>query len=389
MATESTSNNEKNQEDDTVLLEDTENEAKYDILNEKGYPLMTKRLEPIARILLLAVYDDNHPFSAFRGMRYIVKAIWEYVLQFNKHYWYKHIKVPLESESTHYHYAHSIGSSIFPYRSWKFPDININMMPFIMADTFTDTKLPRYLEKYYDTLIMACLNKDHTQLNKICYLTIQESFVEKGKTQRRPGLHVETPGIIYIPQQENDNGAVDKVRYKKGFGMFETGRQQLGWWGLGTFYEKPYGGIYMASNVADSCAVWDCGLSVVSVENEDGGVSREIIGHLGDIEHLRDSLPDDQRMVMKANEIYWICDRTPHESLPMKESGYRQFFRLVTSDVNIWYEEHSTPNPNGVKPDETKVTIIKGNKFIMQFRGNDIDDVGNGADGKCNGCVLL
>ena len=32
--------------------------------------------------------------------------------------------------------------------------------------------------------------------NTICYLTIHESYVEKGATQRRGGLHVETPGKV-------------------------------------------------------------------------------------------------------------------------------------------------------------------------------------------------
>ena len=40
----------------------------------------------------------------------------------------------------------------------------------------------------------------------------------------------------------------------------------------------------------------------------------------------------------------------------------RQYFRLVTSEVSVWYEEHSTPNPIGIKPPDS-VKIIKGNKF--------------------------
>lgn len=32
---------------------------------------------------------------------------------------------------------------------------------------------------------------------------------------------------------------------------------------------------------------------------------------------------------MKKNKLYWITDRTPHESLPMESQTYRQFFRLV------------------------------------------------------------
>ena len=66
---------------------------------------------------------------------------------------------------------------------------------------------------------------------------------------------------------------------------------------------------------------------------------------------------------MKPNRLYWMTDRTPHESLPLKAGTYRQFFRLVMSQVSLWYEDHSTPNPNGVKPDLTITKIVRGNKF--------------------------
>jgi len=33
------------------------------------------------------------------------------------------------------------------------------------------------------------------------------------------------------------------------------------------------------------------------------------------------------------------------------------------SDVSLWYEDHSTPNPKGVKPDPKITKIVKGNKF--------------------------
>merc|ERR1712107_790288 len=55
--------------------------------------------------------------------------------------------------------------------------------------------------------------------------------------------------------------------------------------------------------------------------------------------------------------------RTPHESLPLKTGAFRQFFRLVTSQVSLWYADHSTPNPLGVKPDPAITKIVRGNKF--------------------------
>ena len=55
--------------------------------------------------------------------------------------------------------------------------------------------------------------------------------------------------------------------------------------------------------------------------------------------------------------------RTPHESLALPQGGYRQFFRLVTSQVSLWYKDHSTPNPLGVEPDPTITRTVVGDKF--------------------------
>ena len=68
-------------------------------------------------------------------------------------------------------------------------------------------------------------------------------------------------------------------------------------------------------------------------------------------------------MTVKKNCIYWMTDRTPHEALRMKKTEYRQFFRLVTGKVSLWYEKHSTKNPYGLMPDSKTTTIIKEPKF--------------------------
>ena len=66
---------------------------------------------------------------------------------------------------------------------------------------------------------------------------------------------------------------------------------------------------------------------------------------------------------MTANRIYWMTDRTPHEWLPLKTSTYCQFFRLVTSQVGLWFADHSTTNPNGVKPDPKITQVVGGDEF--------------------------
>ena len=87
------------------------------------------------------------------------------------------------------------------------------------------------------------------------------------------------------------------------------------------------------------------------------------IGKLGNVGYLRNLLPKDRRIELKANKLYWLTDRTPHEGLPMIQDGWRQFFRLVSHKLGVWYEEHSTKNPVGIIPDESYTKIIEGNKF--------------------------
>ena len=117
--------------------------------------------------------------------------------------------------------------------------ININMMPFIAGADFEECKLPECVRPYW-SLIQACLGPEMdrswhhlwpsrripSEKGKVNYLTIQvipfditlchrqfaivillhyyssspfmcctqESWVDEGSSQRRPGLHVDSPG---------------------------------------------------------------------------------------------------------------------------------------------------------------------------------------------------
>ena len=83
------------------------------------------------------------------------------------------------------------------------------------------------------------------------------------------------------------------------------------------------------------------------------------------MEHLRSAFDalDIKCHELKGGQLYWITDRTPHESMIMETGGQRQFFRIVTSQVSLWYKDHSTPNPLGVTPDPNVTKIVVGNKF--------------------------
>jgi hypothetical protein len=217
-----------------------------------------------------------------------------------------------------------------PTQPFVFPEpqgININMMPFIMGQR--DSVPAEY--QHYWPLIEKC-NIPREESGKVGYLTIHESLVKEGESQRRSGLHIESPGRV------QQGGVYDQNRIDWGCGIV---RMDL---------SKVQGGIYMASNVPNSCRVWNVQISDPAA----------VVGHLGDIEHLRDVLGEG--ITMEAGKMYWLTDSTPHESLPLATETHRQFFRVVAGSLSAWYPAHSTANPL-VVPDSKVTKIVDGNKF--------------------------
>lgn len=218
----------------------------------------------------------------------------------------------------------------------EFPTPNnrgVNMLPFILGEI---SSLPANLQCYY-AMIDACpFNREEgAELGKVAYLTVQENYVDANQSQRRGGLHIESPGVFSDdPRASSFAPAMEHP------------------WGMGMFVEsdKYEGGIYFASNQSDTTEVWDALVdrSVPGIVDKGGGC-----------EHLRNWIGEGTKL--EANELIWMTDRTPHEALPQKSSGHRQFFRLVMPCISHWYADHSTPNPNVHLPDDIKV--IHGNKF--------------------------
>jgi len=206
-------------------------------------------------------------------------------------------------------------------------DIKINMMPFVMGKI---ESLPEAYRHYWP-LIERC-ELPPEELGKVGYLTIHESLVPAGQTQRRGGLHIESPGNLKEP------GSFKDKRYDWGCGIVVDDASTV------------KGGIYMASNVSNSCRVWNAQI-------QDPG---SLVGNLGSLEHIRDNLGEG--IFMEANQLYWLTDVTPHESMPLENETRRQFFRLVTSSLSAWYPEHSTKNEL-VGPNTEVTKIIGGSKF--------------------------
>jgi len=258
----------------------------------------------VLRVLLLGTKDQSNPWSKIPLDT--VKKIWDTLvviytggIEFTTHSFVK----------------------VNSFVQWPKPnDININMMPFIIGD---NSSIPPKYRAYVPMLCRLPIENSFAR-GKVGYLTIHESMVQQNTSQRRLGIHTETPGVISEP----------------GF-YTEHAR-----WGGGREIEC-HGGIFMGSNVPYSCRIWPVRI-----------VDEEIIGKGGNIDHLRDFLGEAELM---EEGIFWITDTTPHEARPNgKTPIYRQFLRVVSSDVSVWHSQHSTPNELGIQP---AATILHNNKF--------------------------
>lgn len=225
-----------------------------------------------------------------------------------------------------------LGKVSFPATTYS----NINMMPFIMGDV---KSLPDEYRQYWP-IIDAC-GVEAAENGRVGYLTITETEVPKGVSQRRPGVHTDGHCCRRSDKRflKDDHVAAGTAGWGWGSGKVL---------GDGTLHVK---GIYMASSVEGTTRAWD-----VRVDNS---------GFMGDCDSCPDvmeTLRGLEPIMLEANRLYWMTDRCPHEALPMPEGGHRQYFRLVTSAVDVWYTRHSTPNRLGVRP---PCIMVDGDKFSM------------------------
>lgn len=191
-----------------------------------------------------------------------------------------------------------IGHVAFP----SFQGTMVNMMPVIVGDI---DSLPEELRCYFDMI-----NATKLKQGSLAYLTVRESVIRDTLLQSRGGIHVEAPKM-------NAWGG--------------------GAWG-GLSFDK---GVYMASTDG-ACEVWD-ELAL-------------------DRDHQGACAVRSEPSKMKASTLYWITDKTPHAALPSEQGSKRQFFRVVSDEVSLWYSQHNTRNPRGILPN---CEIVDYNKFTI------------------------
>ena len=323
-----------------------------------SYP--TQRMHPTARELLVGAHDEASPLSKLDVD--IVHLIFERC----REAWRSELAPPVAAgaEGRVLAYEHVSGGISHPrFFDYTLPPleeeaISVNMMPFVLGDRST---LPSNCWRYWP-LIMECASTlPDAERARVCYLTVSEGIVRAGSSGRRAGLHTEGT--------RGDAATVARMV------------REPDWhpWGIGMCRAPGRfdGGIFMASNVSDSCVLHN----VLTPTH--------LVGPGGSIEHLREELrraagscgaahreaggegaaggpasgssAARRRLptLMRAHELYWLTDRTPHESLPLSRSAFRQYFRLVCSGIGVWYAAHSTANPLGTLPDAPVVTHDK------------------------------
>lgn len=192
----------------------------------------------------------------------------------------------------------------------EFTGIKCNMMPFIQGDS---SSLPDAYKPY-----AKIINDNYLEKGEIGLLTIHESFVEGGKSQRG----------------YNSTGINRNVH-------IEVGRhERLNCWG-GDGGGSSWGGKYktllddetmvlIANSISDTCRVWD---------------AREMrFTRDGDLSAYVDNYPTETGILLKSGEVAKISIFTPHECINQTQSGKRQFFRIVGKGVK-GREDYFTINP--------------------------------------------
>lgn len=189
--------------------------------------------------------------------------------------------------------------------SIQFPEpsgIRCLMMPFIQG---VPSSVPEEFRTGYEEILASTFIKK----GDIGYLTIDESSVQKGKPHR--GDRAMHGRALHTEAGVRPNGL---YAWSSGHRVYLDADVK----------------VLLANSIDDTCALWHSTHKNTSFD--------------GDIGDLADDYPYEHATMMKAGDVHEIGILTPHESLPVAQSGNRQFIRIISSGVH-GREDHFTVNP--------------------------------------------
>lgn len=179
------------------------------------------------------------------------------------------------------------------------------MMPFIQGDPFS---VPKAYRPYSEILSQNYLEK-----GEVGYLTIDESFVEAGKSQRG-----------YNACGVGRNVHIEVGRHP------EYNSWGSSWGGNAKTLLDDDTMVLIANSVDGTCRLWN---EKELRYTKDGDLSDYIAEY-----------PERTGRLLMGGEVAKISIFTPHECVAQKYSGERQFFRIVGRGVH-GREDYFTVNP--------------------------------------------
>jgi hypothetical protein len=194
----------------------------------------------------------------------------------------------------------------------KFPEltgIKCNMMPFIQGDS---SSLPEIYKPY-----SKIINEIYIEKGEIGFLTIHESFVEHGKSQR---------GYNNIGINRNVHIEVGRNEKQNHWG----GSGGSSWGGKYNTLLDDDTMVLIANSISNTCRYWN---------TKEMSYTKD-----GDLSAYIDRYPENTGIMMKSGEVAKISIFTPHECINQKQSGNRQFLRIVGKGVK-GREDYFTINP--------------------------------------------
>lgn len=191
----------------------------------------------------------------------------------------------------------------------KFPKaigIKCNMMPFIQGDS---SSLPEIYKSYAEII-----DSNYLEKGEVGFLTIDESFVNAGKSQRG----------------YNSVGINRNVHIEVGRNARENYWGSSSWGGGYNTLLNDETMVLIANSISNTCRVWD--VKEMSYTKD------------GDLSSYINKYPEETGILLQSGEVAKISIFTPHECINQKQSGNRQFFRVVGKGVT-GREDYFTINP--------------------------------------------